>query len=538
MNRQIFAWDCSRDKRQGCSLWLEWMWGGGLLLAAVALFGTNLGSLPLSDREIEMVAQGAKEIFLAAEGRFDLWLAALTNETTASGSLPFSGLVAWFYAIGGANEWTTRLPGALLAALSVPLLYGIGREIFPSRAPALFSALIYLLFVPIWRFGRLALLGGPILCFSLCAMLCILRSRRDLRWSLGVGMSLGGLGLIDGKIALLASAIALLFLALDTPRLLSSPFFWLGAALGSGSATLWYVAQWLSVSQKPISSEFVSRILTQNASALDLPSLPVWFYCQNILTEAWPWLLFSVGGLSLAQKYWNWSWAKLVLLWSGVYLPVISLSGASLAGAVLPIYPVLALAGGAALSEAQNLPSRRSYPTAWAGMFAILSLGATVACLAVAIAPDFNFSFVLTLASVALTLAVVAVSIERKDRQFTTVLFWGMYVSLLLLASSPYWMWGMEMDRSVKSVADLIARNTPAEQIVYTELESRSKALSFYSDRLIVAQPLDRLQQIWETVEQPYLLLRSSAWEQLDLESSRELGATSPDWRLIARENS
>ena len=51
-----------------------------------------------------------------------------------------------------------------------------------------------------------------------------------------------------------------------------------------------------------------------------------------------------------------------------------------------------------------------------------------------------SLSLVLTLISVGLTWGVTATLIIRRNSQFITVLLWGMYVSLLLVIGSPYWM--------------------------------------------------------------------------------------------------
>jgi hypothetical protein len=42
-------------------------------------------------------------------------------------------------------------------------------------------------------------------------------------------------------------------------------------------------------------------------------------------------------------------------------------------------------------------------------------------------------------ASVALTMTISAVLVARRDLQFILILFWGLYVSLLLFMTSPYW---------------------------------------------------------------------------------------------------
>ena len=137
-----------------------------LLLAALLLFGINLGDLPLRDWDEDTVAQVARE--MSDRGDFQgLLFPTLGGKPYLNKPPLVHGLIALTYALAGVHEWTTRLPGALLTAVSVPLLYAMGREIFPRRRSALFSALTYLTLLPVMRHGRLAMLDGAVLCFAI-----------------------------------------------------------------------------------------------------------------------------------------------------------------------------------------------------------------------------------------------------------------------------------------------------------------------------------------------------------------------------------
>lgn len=239
---------------------VDGLWMLGFWLAAVVLFSVGLGELPLRDWDEGIVAQVAREIWRS-------WSVSVgESHGGASGATPGSWtwlyptlagvpylnkptLVHWLmaqcFAIAGVNEWTARFPGAMLSALTVPMLYGIGRELFPKRTPAIFSALILLTLLPVVRHGRLAMLDGALLCFFLVMILCLLRSRRDLRWGLGVGIGFGLMYLTKGVVGVLLGAIAFLFIVWDTPRLLTSSYLWIGMLLGSAPVVGWYWAQWL-----------------------------------------------------------------------------------------------------------------------------------------------------------------------------------------------------------------------------------------------------------------------------------------------------
>ncbi|HEY9661511.1 MAG TPA: glycosyltransferase family 39 protein, partial [Allocoleopsis sp.] len=99
----------------------------GLFLAALLLFTINLGGLPLRDWDEGLVAQVAREIWRSS---FDslIWLyPQMWGEPYFNKPPLMHTLIAGFYAIGGVNEWTARLPSAILTAISVPLLYSVGR---------------------------------------------------------------------------------------------------------------------------------------------------------------------------------------------------------------------------------------------------------------------------------------------------------------------------------------------------------------------------------------------------------------------------
>lgn len=162
MPQRIFNWDDAKNYNRRADAWIDILWILGLLLAAVILFSINLGGLPLRDWDEGTVAQVAREIW-RSPANSQRWLYPTLNGEPYLNKPPLMHiLIAFAYAIGGVNEWTSRLPGALLTAISVPLLYGIGREIFVQRPPAVFSALVYLTLLPVVRHGRLAMLDGAV----------------------------------------------------------------------------------------------------------------------------------------------------------------------------------------------------------------------------------------------------------------------------------------------------------------------------------------------------------------------------------------
>lgn len=433
MNHQTFIWGRSGNRIRKTERWVEGLSIFGLLLAALLLFGINLNNLPSQDwsqAKVELIAHHL------VEDSVDYW------QWLYPQNLPEPPLLTWLiasaYKLGGINNWMARLPNALLTALSVPLLYGIGREIFHCRQSAVFSSLIYLTLLPVVYHGRLALSDGSCLCFTILMMWCVLRSRRDFRWALGIGTGLSLICLAKGiGLGLLVGVIALLFLRWDTPRLLISVYWWLGLILGLSPSLAWYTG-FLLVNVDNFNN---IGIFNQFLQPFWLPWLntprPALYYLVEIM--AVPWLLFLPSWLSSAWEHRNWSWAKFVLVWAGFYLVAIAVMIAQKSWYFLPIYPALALAGGYQLAAVWKGPSCQIYPRFWSLGLSLLAIGF--------VASSFGFKIQeiqqqtyqplpIFCASIALTMTIAAVLVARRNLQFIMILLWGTYISLLLLMIS------------------------------------------------------------------------------------------------------
>jgi len=521
--------------------WVDRGWLLGLLIAAMVLFGVNLGDLPLRDWDEGIIAQVARE----------MWRSHFLSETwlypkDLSGNPYFNKpplmhwLVALTYSIGGVSELTSRLPGAMLTACSVPILYWVGREVFFQRTAAIFSALVYLTWLPVARQGRMAMLDGAVLCFFLLMMACLLRSRRDLCWGLGVGIGFGLICLTKGILGILLAAIGGLFLIWDTPRLLTSRYLWLGIAIGATPVGLWYGAQWSHYHQQFVDAHLFNQSLVRVWGTVGNNDGPVWYYLWEILKYGFPWLLFVPHGLRLAWENRGLSWARLAIVWSGVYLLVISAMQTKLPWYVLPIYPALSLMVGAQFSRMWNplvMGIRQPRPIVqariWFAVFAVFGLvawGLSAYFTFFAPQPDLQ----LISSTLALTITVTAILILRQDIQFISVLIWGTYLTLVVLMMSSHWVWELAETYPVKPVAAMIQRHTPRGQVIYTSYPDFRPSLNFYSDRVIIPAAEDELQQRWKTDPHPYQLLKASAQGYLPPKQTQVL-EMQEDWILVTR---
>jgi 4-amino-4-deoxy-L-arabinose transferase-like glycosyltransferase len=471
---------------------IDGLWVLFWLSGALLLYTWQLGDLPLSD---------------GGEGQIAVMARALWRSSIAGPSQPYHPpLMPWLiglaYRLGGVSTAMTRLPSALLSAVSVPLLYWIGREMFYRRLPAIFAAAVYLTYLPVLRQGRLATLDGALLCLALLMWGCLLRSRRDQRWSLGVGGSIGLMGLMQGWMGLALGAIGILFLLWDTPRILRSGYFWLGLGLGAVPIVAWYGTQYVKYSSGLIQSQWFdqflsSRVFDRLAGIAQTPNATaVWFYGIELVKYGTVWLLFIPLGLRLLGRDWHLSWAKLLSLWFGSYFLFISLLPTKLPGYALPLYPPIALLVGVSLTQLWEPPSdhlrsdvdqprlSRWIPAhrLWATTFLLLT-GAISIVFTHYLINDQAPDLVLVWGTLALTLLATTITLLQQSRQFILVLIWGVYLSLLGFVSSDHWVWELADRQPVQPIAAFVKAHTRPHQIVYTTAPNVRPSLAFYSDR-------------------------------------------------------
>ncbi|MBD2453784.1 glycosyltransferase family 39 protein [Nostoc sp. FACHB-87] len=507
----------------------ETEWLLTLLIGALLLWLLCLGNSPLRDWDEGTVAQVAREIWRAAFGSLHWLYPTLGGEPYHNKPPLMHLLIAWCYSLGGVNEWTTRLPGALLTALGVPLLYLVGILLFNDSLPALFAAFVYLTTLPVVRHGRLAMLDGASITFFLLLLFCLLKSRQQKPWALGVGFCLGLITLTKGMLVLLLGGIAGLFILASSPLIvLNNPYLWAGIVLGIAPAIAWYIAQW-----QHYGSNFFQ--INLQAQTFDRISQPVegntgapWYYLIELLKYAFPWLLFWPAGFYLAWKKRDASWSRLILIGTIVYFVAISLITTKLPWYVMPIYPFLALAIGLELSEVwrNQVINRR----VWAIFIVIMALAGLGGCVYFIIAQEepvlIAMAIILTM-----SLSLAAWLIYKCDRRFIPVLFSGMYLVLLLLMSSQSWIWELNEAFPVKPVAALIRTHTSPGTKIYTSFAYSRPSLNFYCDCQVIPVNAPVFKQM--LANKSYLLLDNVTLSRLDLPVSKVLD-TAENFSLIA----
>jgi 4-amino-4-deoxy-L-arabinose transferase-like glycosyltransferase len=178
----------------------------------------------------------------------------------------------------------------------VPLLYLVGREVFLQRLPAVFAAGVYLTLLPVVRHGRLAMLDGMVVSFFLLLLLCLLKSRQDRRWAIGVGLCLGVIVSQKVLLVVLLGDRGAFLLADRQLALLGSPYFWIGILLGNVPVLAWYAAQWQHYGATFLQVHFQAQGLERISQSVEGHGNPPWYYLLELLKYTWPWLLYSGQG--------------------------------------------------------------------------------------------------------------------------------------------------------------------------------------------------------------------------------------------------
>ena len=504
----------------------------GLLVAAVFLYTSHLGELPLRDWDEGIVAGVARNIWRSSPDSYT-WLYPTIDYNVPYWNKPplIHGLIALAYSLFGISEWSTRIVPATLSACCVPLLYLIGREVFSTRLPALFSALVYLTLLPIARHGRVAMLDGAVTCWFCLAVWCLLRGRKYPRWLLGTGLAVGLVCLTKGMMmGVLLGGIIVIFVCWDRPSLLLSPYLWGGIVLGLLPAIAWYGLQYLRYGRQFLGTSLGRQTFNRIWQPISNIPNPPWYYLLEIAKYSLPWLIFLPYGVKLAFRHRHLSWAKLALVWSGVYLVAISLMVTKLPWYVIPLYPGLSLFVGASLATAWQ---KNQFFYFWK---VFLSFVALVGCLGstyYVVVAQWDLALILVVMAISFTLA--AVLLWLTSRYFIFVIIAGFYFTLWLLFNSNYWLWELNEAFPVKPVAETIQQHTPPQQTIYTSYPYIRPALKFYSDRNIVPLSKAELQQRWQQERGAYFLITRDLISSLNLEQHQLLGVSVP-WQLITRD--
>ncbi len=490
-----------------------------LLVISISLFLVFLGNMPLKDWDEATYALVAREIVRTGD-----WLyLKLPGEPFLLKPPLGMWLIATSYNLGGISEFTTRFPFACIAALGVPILYQIGRQLFDCQIPALFSALTYLTLLPIVRHGRFAMLDGISIAFFLIALLSLLKAKQHKIWAVGIGIMLGLVILTKGVLGLVFGfIIGGLIIANRQFELLKNIYLWLGIIFGSLPTLSWYAAQFNQYGDIFFKIHFQSQSLDRFSQAIEGHPGPIWYYAIDILEYTFPWWLFLGGGVIWAWHNRTRSWAKFAGICGGIFFVVVSIMQTKLPWYGLPVYPFLAIIVGAYLSEIWNLKIAVYTRFRW-GMLIFVSVASILGCGYFAIA-EKSLPLVLMSSILIITMGRSAWLVKHRDRSFILTLFVGMYLTFFALMSSESWAWEIHDAFPVRPVARLISSHVNRGSQVYTSWPNSRPSLDFYSDTKVIPTKIDDI--IQKLAQNKFILIDKESQSQLGNSNYKIFGHT------------
>ncbi len=468
----------------------RWFWG--LTLAALALWLIGLGGMPLRDWDEGTYGLLAREMVRSQDW---LHLSIFGQPFWLKPPLAI-WLMALGYQVGGGDalgspwlEFSLRAPLAIASALGVPLLYGLGRELFREQRHAIYPAVIYLTLLPVVRHGRLAMLDGIVNTMMILLFLCLLRARKQPVWAVGIGLCLGAIALTKGILVLAIWGIAGLYLLLSQQwPLFRNPYAWLGLGLGIAITGAWYGVQYHTYGADFLTVHFGAQGFDRLGDAVEGNDGPVWYYLLEIAKYGWPWLVFFPSGCKQAGQQWK-SWGLLALLGFSLFLAVVSGMGTKLPWYLFPCYPFLAVILGGYFATVQQ--PRRGYGY----FFAFLTVVAIAGGIYLALT-DPQIPLLITAVCAAIAFGIVARALLGelgRDRVFFPLAI-GLYGSLASLFCSQSWVWEVNEQFPVRAIGAIIQAQTPPDAVIYLSHPDGRPSLEFYSDRPLIPADLPTLQ--------------------------------------------
>jgi 4-amino-4-deoxy-L-arabinose transferase-like glycosyltransferase len=489
-----------------------------LIIASLFIYLICLGNLPLRDWDEGTRALVAREIY-----RTGNWLYPTINNEPYFAKPPFMmWLVALSYYLGDINEFTTRFLPSLLTALGVPLLYLIGKEIFPDKLSPIFSSLVYLTLLPVVRHGRLMMLDGMIITFFLFSLLSLFKAKKNKFWGLGVGLGLGLVAFNKSILVLVFALIMVVFSFLEyihtdnKNKVISigkSYYLYLGVIIGFSPLLWWYILQYQYYGYEFIRIHFLNQGLERISNSVEGNSGPIWYYILELVKYAIPWFIFLPQGLLYAWNNKRKSWAIFSLTALVIYLVIISVMGTKLPWYILPIYPFFALIVGSYLSH--KWQKVKVFSKIYLGFFAFLSIASALSIIYFLLV-ERQLILILMAVTLSVFMGLVTWKIKQGDRLFIPIIALGIYLTLSFFMMSKSWIWELNEVFAVKPVATLIRENTPPQTTVYMSFPYNRPSLDFYSDRPVIAENVSNVLQNLSNKE-VYLLLDENSLADVNI---------------------
>lgn len=473
---------------------------GLLWLGALVLSLAGLGNLPLRDFDEGIVARVALETSLAPWPDKlwpTYWWNDYLNKPPGLHWLIASAISLWRVIAEQPltalpPEWVVRLIPALISTALVPLLALLQLRLRPADpASAIATGAIALTLMPLARHGRLAMLDGCQL-VAITGLWWALLEARDTKRSIrlgGLGAGLAGSALLLLKAPVAAPILAgsLLLRALDR-ELNRAEWRRLLALLlvGLMPGLVWHLSHgWVRGADAwhMWSGQGVARLhqALEGHSSGPIPPL------IELLEGGGPWLLLWPIGVLQAWRQRHHRWGRWCLGITGITAALVLPLQTQLPWYSLLLWPGFCLCCGPVLAGAVQQQPRTRWPWAiWRWLGIGLLTGAALAPLS---GLPISRAISLMAGAVGCGLCWGGWALQQRSPQRrlhgAIGLTGSLWLALLLLLSSPHWLWELNESWSAPAVASLLRRHVQPQAVLLDGAERPS--LSWYSGSRILS---------------------------------------------------
>jgi 4-amino-4-deoxy-L-arabinose transferase-like glycosyltransferase len=256
-----------------------------------------------------------------------------------------------FLHTGMSDEWAMRLPAALAGIITVLLVGLIIYEISGSLYGAILGGIALTTVGIFLMTSREFKLDVPVTMFIILALFAYIKSQKNVKWLLLIGISVGLAVMVKSAIGLLIFFIVGIFaLAFWNFNWLKEKWFWLGNILGVIIILPWHLYEWFRFGNDFIFSYFFYHILSRYQSNILNNNFTIWTYVDNFINFALPWtILFALSAIYLFV-FWQKIDKKIRSTMLGSVVAAIalfvlfSISKTKIIYYLIPIYPFMALA--------------------------------------------------------------------------------------------------------------------------------------------------------------------------------------------------
>lgn len=355
-------------------------------------------------------------------------------------------LEAASFRLFGVQEWSARLPVALLAVWTLGITGVLAFQVAGGRA-AVLSSLVLATSGLFFVFGRAASTDMPLVAALSCAMACAYRagfSRRAV-WGAPLGAALGLAVLAKGPVALVLFGAVFILYSLLTQ---SWGWNWRQCALAlltfMAVAVPWFWKIWSENGFDFVATFWLNHHLARFVTTIHHHWQPFWYYLAVLLVGFFPWVVFLGGSLvrlwENRRRLLEPLWRPHLFWWLWVLVPLVffSSSQSKLPGYILPVFPPLAAIVGVEWERYLQ----RDLVSSQVMKRQVLALSLLGMVVAAALAWSFHRYYGSMLVAgflvVPLVISIAWAGYEFKKRR-PLPMFLGLVAGMTLLAALAFW---------------------------------------------------------------------------------------------------